>query len=66
MNKKMSSFVGTITVAISMALLPATAIKANSPESLAYIDNSIDTNNPIQESVDSNYCVRVYGGWWCW
>ena len=60
------SYVLTTLAAISMTFLPATAIEAPLNKSFASTNNPTDATNQINKATKTNYCIRVYGGWWCW
>lgn len=68
MLKKVSHALTTMA-AISIAILPVTAMETNSPESLTLLHTPTTTNNPIKESIEPNYKRCIYIIWarveWC-
>ncbi|MDJ0647520.1 MAG: hypothetical protein QNJ60_02335 [Xenococcaceae cyanobacterium MO_188.B19] len=63
MNKM--SYALTTLAAISMTFLPATAMEAPLNESVTSTNNSTDATYQINKATKTNYCIRVFGTWWC-
>ena len=44
---------------ISITVLPATAMKAPLPKSLASTNNASDATHQIEQATETNYCVYI-------